>query len=55
MVTSPAVPPYSSRTMAMWTLAALQLVEQVVDAHRLGHEERRAQQRAELGRLFGRP
>ena len=28
-------------------LAPLELVEQVVDAHRLGHEDRRAQERAQ--------
>ena len=35
-------------------LAALELVEQVVDAHRLGHEHRRPQERPQGRRLAGR-
>ena len=38
MVTRPAVPPYSSMTMAMWVRARLHLAQQLVDRLGLGHE-----------------
>ena len=37
-VTSPAVPPYSSTTMAMWNRSLLHLPQQVGHALGLGHE-----------------
>ena len=40
-VTSPAVPPYSSMTMAMWKRSLLHLPQQVGHPLGLGHEVRR--------------
>ena len=41
-MTSPAVPPYSSTTIAMWNLLGLHLAQQLGDPLGLGHEVRRA-------------
>ena len=45
MVTRPAVPPYSSSTIAMCTLRRWRLWSRSSIEHRLGHEQRRADQR----------
>ena len=45
MVTSPAVPPYSSMTTAMWISLRLHLAQQLVDRLAVGHERRRAHHR----------
>ena len=46
-VTSPAVPPYSSTTIAMWNAAGLHLAQQLGDALGLGHEVGGARQLAD--------
>ena len=46
MVTSPAMPPYSSTTIAMCDVPVLQLAQQLVDGLGLGHEHRGPGQRA---------
>ena len=45
-VTSPAVPPYSSITIAMWNFSCLHLPQQLGDPLLLGHEHRRRGQLA---------
>ena len=54
MVTSPAMPPYSSTTMAMCGGLALHLAQQLVDGLALRHEHRRAASRRShpAGRSF---
>ena len=49
MVTTPAVPPYSSTTIAMWLRAALHLLEQLVDPLAVGDEHRAAHHGGEHG------
>ena len=49
-MTRPAVPPYSSTTIAMWNLLGLHLAQQLGDPLGLGHEVGRAHELARPAR-----
>ncbi|MGC4083156.1 MAG: hypothetical protein QM736_13870 [Vicinamibacterales bacterium] len=53
MVTRPAVPPYSSTTMAICVCCALELLQQFRNRLLSGTMRRRPQQRRDLGALVG--
>ena len=53
IVTSPAVPPYSSTTIAHLRLLALELLQQLGHALGLRHDDRRPQQRRDRPRVVG--